>query len=228
MPRQAASVIVLRGGRRGPRGAARPAHAEGPLHGRRVGLPRRRGRRRTRARATRAHRAAGVRELARGGLDRASPAPTSWSPFSRWITPREVSIRFDTHFFLAELPAGQQAAGRRRGVRRPALDDAARGRSRRARPASCRWSSRRSSTCSSSQPFELGRRAARRTRAGARCCRSSRAWSWKARSRGSSCPASPATTSRVSGRGRESEPLLDDYSRQALSYDRDAAGRRLR
>ena len=28
--------------------------------------------------------------------------------FSRWITPKEVQIRFDTHFFLAELPSGQE------------------------------------------------------------------------------------------------------------------------
>jgi len=28
--------------------------------------------------------------------------------FSRWITPREVAIRFDTHFFLAPLPDGQE------------------------------------------------------------------------------------------------------------------------
>ncbi len=28
--------------------------------------------------------------------------------FSRWITPEEVSIRFDTRFFLAELPDGQE------------------------------------------------------------------------------------------------------------------------
>ena len=27
--------------------------------------------------------------------------------FSRWITPVEVQIRFDTHFFLAPLPPGQ-------------------------------------------------------------------------------------------------------------------------
>ena len=30
--------------------------------------------------------------------------------FSRWITPEEVQIRFDTHFFLAELPPGQEPA----------------------------------------------------------------------------------------------------------------------
>jgi 8-oxo-dGTP pyrophosphatase MutT (NUDIX family) len=28
--------------------------------------------------------------------------------FSRWITPRVVPTRYDTHFFLARLPAGQQ------------------------------------------------------------------------------------------------------------------------
>ena len=28
--------------------------------------------------------------------------------FSRWITPAEVQIRFDTHFFLALLPDGQE------------------------------------------------------------------------------------------------------------------------
>ncbi len=28
--------------------------------------------------------------------------------FSRWITPAEVKIRFDTHFFLAPLPQGQE------------------------------------------------------------------------------------------------------------------------
>src|SRR5256885_7602617 len=30
--------------------------------------------------------------------------------FSRWITPAEVSIRFDTHFFLAPMPAGAEPA----------------------------------------------------------------------------------------------------------------------
>ena len=34
--------------------------------------------------------------------------PASLVKFSRWITPAEVQIRFDTHFFLAPLPAGQQ------------------------------------------------------------------------------------------------------------------------
>src|SRR3954447_12115439 len=30
--------------------------------------------------------------------------------FSQWITPAEVKIRFDTHFFLAPLPAGAEPA----------------------------------------------------------------------------------------------------------------------
>ncbi len=30
--------------------------------------------------------------------------------FSRWITPAAVAIRFDTHFFLATLPEGQEPA----------------------------------------------------------------------------------------------------------------------
>jgi hypothetical protein len=29
-------------------------------------------------------------------------------PFSRWITPAEVKIRFDTWFFLARLPEGEE------------------------------------------------------------------------------------------------------------------------
>jgi 8-oxo-dGTP pyrophosphatase MutT (NUDIX family) len=33
--------------------------------------------------------------------------PGELVPFSRWITPAEVKIRFDTWFFLAPLPAGQ-------------------------------------------------------------------------------------------------------------------------
>ena len=37
-----------------------------------------------------------------------SRTPTALVKFSRWITPAEVQIRFDTHFFLAALPAGQE------------------------------------------------------------------------------------------------------------------------
>jgi len=35
--------------------------------------------------------------------------PAGLVKFSRWITPAEVVVRFDTHFFLAPLPDGQEA-----------------------------------------------------------------------------------------------------------------------
>jgi 8-oxo-dGTP pyrophosphatase MutT (NUDIX family) len=106
-PRQAATVIVLRGGRdtlevllvrRNPEqrfmggawvfpgGAVDTGEGEGDA----------------------AHRLAGVREVQEeAGLD--LPDAAALVKLSRWITPPEVSIRFDTHFFLAEAPAGQEA-----------------------------------------------------------------------------------------------------------------------
>ena len=108
VPRQAASVILLRGGadslelllvQRDPNarfmggvwvfpGGAVDAH-EGE--------------------GDEAHRAAAVRELAEEaaveGVD-----PDALVKFSRWITPAEVKIRFDTHFFLAPAPEGTEAA----------------------------------------------------------------------------------------------------------------------
>lgn len=106
VPRQAASVIVVRGGedalelllvQRTPRarfmggfwvfpGGAVDAHeGEGDA----------------------SHRAAAVRELeeeaAVGGVH-----PAALVKFSRWITPPEVAIRYDTHFFIAELPQTAQ------------------------------------------------------------------------------------------------------------------------
>jgi len=99
VPRQAASVIVLRGGdealelllvRRTPQarfmggfwvfpGGAVDAHeGEGDA----------------------SHRLAAVRELEEeagiGGID-----PGGLVKFSQWITPRQIAIRYDTHFFLA-------------------------------------------------------------------------------------------------------------------------------
>jgi 8-oxo-dGTP pyrophosphatase MutT (NUDIX family) len=105
-PRQAASVILLRGGaemlelllvRRTPEarfmggvwvfpgGAVDTDEGEGEL----------------------AHSLAAVREL-REEAGVTLEGPDLLVRFSRWITPEQVQIRFDTHFFLAELPAGQE------------------------------------------------------------------------------------------------------------------------
>jgi 8-oxo-dGTP pyrophosphatase MutT (NUDIX family) len=105
-PRQAASVIVLRGGdaglevlllRRNPTarfmggawvfpGGAVDAH-EGEGDG--------------------SHRIAAVREVEEeAGLR--LPDPAALVKFSRWITPPQIRIRFDTHFFLASAPPDQE------------------------------------------------------------------------------------------------------------------------
>jgi 8-oxo-dGTP pyrophosphatase MutT (NUDIX family) len=54
-----------------------------------------------------AHRAAALREL-REEAGISLDDPEELIKFSRWITPAEVQIRFDTHFFLAALPVGQE------------------------------------------------------------------------------------------------------------------------
>jgi 8-oxo-dGTP pyrophosphatase MutT (NUDIX family) len=53
------------------------------------------------------HRVAGVREVE----EEASVViedPASLVEFSRWITPAQVKIRFDTHFYLAQAPDGAE------------------------------------------------------------------------------------------------------------------------
>src|SRR3954453_11089676 len=53
------------------------------------------------------HRVAGVREVEEeAGV--VIPDPASLVEFSRWITPKQVKIRFDTRFFLALAPDGAQ------------------------------------------------------------------------------------------------------------------------
>jgi 8-oxo-dGTP pyrophosphatase MutT (NUDIX family) len=55
----------------------------------------------------RAHRLAGIREVAEeAGLTLAGP--DELLPWARWITPRQVAVRFDTHFFVARAPADAQ------------------------------------------------------------------------------------------------------------------------
>ena len=51
------------------------------------------------------HAATAVRELEEEAAVRLVDEPV---PFSRWITPREVKVRFDTWFFVAEAPAGAE------------------------------------------------------------------------------------------------------------------------
>src|SRR6188472_154933 len=103
-PRQAATVVVLRGGAERlevlmvqrthkarfmggawvfPGGAVDAHEGEGDV----------------------AHRAAAVREVEEEvGLT--LPDPAALVAFARWITPPEITVRFDTYFFLAEAPAG--------------------------------------------------------------------------------------------------------------------------
>jgi 8-oxo-dGTP pyrophosphatase MutT (NUDIX family) len=54
-----------------------------------------------------AHRIAAIRELEEEAAITLDD-PGALVKFSRWITPPEVKIRFDTHFFLAPAPPGQE------------------------------------------------------------------------------------------------------------------------
>jgi 8-oxo-dGTP pyrophosphatase MutT (NUDIX family) len=97
-PRQAATVIVLRGGagldvllvRRNP--DARFMGGAWVFPGGALD-------------AGESPRAAGVREVAEeASIELGDPA--ALVEFARWITPRQLSTRFDTWFFLARAPAG--------------------------------------------------------------------------------------------------------------------------
>jgi 8-oxo-dGTP pyrophosphatase MutT (NUDIX family) len=104
-PRPAASVIVLRGGdgllevllvKRNP--AARFMGGAWVFPGGAIG--------RDDGEGEPAQRAAGVRELAEEAGLEADPARLV--PFSRWITPEQVRIRYDTSFFLHQVDEGVQ------------------------------------------------------------------------------------------------------------------------
>ncbi len=107
MPRQAATVILLRGGdqtlevllvKRNP--AQRFMGGAWVFPGGAIDA--------AEAEQDEAHRVAGVRELEEeAGI--VLPGPHVLVAFSRWITPPQVAIRFDTHFFLAPLPEGAVA-----------------------------------------------------------------------------------------------------------------------
>jgi 8-oxo-dGTP pyrophosphatase MutT (NUDIX family) len=106
-PRPAATVIVLRGGtqalevllvKRNP--AARFMPAAWVFPGGAVDAHEGDG--------DTAERAAAIREMEEeAGL--VLPDGGALVRFSRWITPPQVPIRFDTHFFLAPAPPGQEA-----------------------------------------------------------------------------------------------------------------------
>ena len=106
VPRQAATVILLRGGaetlevllvRRTP--AARFMGGVWVFPGGAVDTSEGEG--------DQAHRIAAVRELQEEAAITLDD-PGALVKFSRWITPPQVRIRFDTHFFLAPVPPGQE------------------------------------------------------------------------------------------------------------------------
>ena len=106
LPRQAASVILLRGGderlelvlvKRNP--AARFMGGAWVFPGGAVDAGEGEG--------DDAHRAAAIREV-REEAGVTLPDAAELVPFSRWITPEEVKTRFDTRFFLAHLPEGSE------------------------------------------------------------------------------------------------------------------------
>lgn len=113
VPRQSASVILLRGGsqalevllvKRSPAAPwmagvwVFPGGAVDPGEAAAAGDP---------DSDDRPHRAAAVRELAEEAGVEGVP-PDALVKYSRWITPAQVRTRFDTHFFLAPLPSGQE------------------------------------------------------------------------------------------------------------------------
>ncbi len=104
VPRSAATVIVLRGGAHGLEVLLVKRNPESRFMGGAWVFPggavdRHEGQ------GDDAIRAAAVREVSEeAGI--VLEDPRQLVPFSRWITPAEVKIRFDTWFFLAPLPDG--------------------------------------------------------------------------------------------------------------------------
>jgi 8-oxo-dGTP pyrophosphatase MutT (NUDIX family) len=111
-PRQAATVILLRGGERALELLLVKRTESARFMGGVWVFPGGALDRADEARADgdgAAHRLAAARELEEeASVSLADPA--ALVEFSRWITPAQVSVRFDTRFFLAELPQGAEPA----------------------------------------------------------------------------------------------------------------------
>jgi 8-oxo-dGTP pyrophosphatase MutT (NUDIX family) len=106
-PRQAATVIVLRGGTETLEVLLVQRNPEQRFMGGAWVFPGGAVDDAEAAAGDRAHRLAGVREVEEeAGV--ALGGPDALHPFSRWITPREVAKRFDTYFFLARVPEDAQ------------------------------------------------------------------------------------------------------------------------
>ena len=177
-----------RGRARAPAGAAQSG---GALHGRGVGLP---GGAVHEGETEAETAVREAQEEARLDLD-----VDTLVPFSRWITPRQVKVRFDTHFFVAPTPddAEPQCDGEECVDLRwigPAGD-----RGGAARRAHARLPHHQAPRAA--RRVRLGRAAARARAAGARSSRSSRACSLTAGSPRCCCPASRATTTPSLPRG---------------------------
>lgn len=101
--REAASLILLRDGARGPEVLLVKRNPEQRFMGGAWVFP-----------GGSVHTADGdERATARRELDEEAgidlPPDAELARFSRWITPAEVKVRFDTHFFVAAAPAGADA-----------------------------------------------------------------------------------------------------------------------
>jgi 8-oxo-dGTP pyrophosphatase MutT (NUDIX family) len=103
-PRQAASVIVLRGGSERLEVLLVKRNPQARFMGGAWVFPGGAVDRDESGAGDAAHRAAALRELAEEAQVHLDD-PAALIPFSRWITPAQVRIRFDTQFFLIPAPA---------------------------------------------------------------------------------------------------------------------------
>src|SRR3954451_1479203 len=102
-PRQAATVIVLRGGAQALEVLLVQRHPDQRFMGGAWVFPGGAVDAEEAEQGDIAHRLAGVREVEEEVGVRLG-APDGLVPFSRWITPEAMKIRFDTRFFLARAP----------------------------------------------------------------------------------------------------------------------------